>query len=352
MIYYDGGGNDYVPRGGDSCYIKVPFMCRAGEATTTMRGNFYVLTYGIKPLDSNQEWVNKFFPDDIYRIVFRGTGISAYGNTTQTFNSPCVPQEIPNLYTHTYASGDEVSNWTREVRYRHKLEKLVITIPRGYCRTTDKFYYRSALWHNATSNVVWPPDNNAVTEIFPDLAVENFATQDSVFTIDLTKIVDHDFDGSQPLTYNFTTGFLSNGKYTPGDDVGGGFCAIKQLYATPASAQSILTAIYTYKNHLGETQVVSSGNRTLYYNGRRVTLDVQQNVMMFTQYAFSNVKIQNSNASLVNNNNWLFVSGNVEDAYLVNQAPPKDTIFGQGKNNCWLNLGTMAGGEVRNYFLV
>ena len=353
IIYYDGGGNDYVPRGGDSCYIKVPFMCRLGIAQTTMRGNFFVLTYGIKPLDPTQKWENKFFPDDIYRIVFRGISISAYGTTSQTFNTPCVPQDITNLYTHTYAAGDEVSNWTREVRYRHKLEKLVITIPRGYCRTNDKFYYRSAQWHNAVSSVVWPPDNNAVTEILPDLAIENFATQDSVFTIDLTKIVDHDFDGSQPLTYNFTTGFLSNGKYTPGDDVGGGFCAIKQLYATPASAQASLTALYTYKNHLGETQAnLSAGTRTLYYNGRRTALDVQQNVMMFTQYAFSNLKIQNPVAGLVNNNNWLFVSGNVEDAYLVNQAPPRDTIFGQGKNNCWLYLGTMAGSEVRNYNLV
>ncbi|MDR0206698.1 MAG: fibrobacter succinogenes major paralogous domain-containing protein [Bacteroidales bacterium] len=351
IVYYDGGANDYVPRGGDSCYIKIPFMSRAGLAQTTMRGNFYVLTYGIKPLDLEQRWVNKFFPDDIFRIVFRNEDIWARSSYFYTYTSPCIPQTITEMHTNTYHAGDEVSNWTREVRYRHKLEKIVFTVPRGYCRTNDKFYLRPAPWHNATIGNAWVPDIHSLV-VVPDMAEEDYVTQDSIFTIDMTKYIDYEFDGSQPLTYNFTTHLLSNGKYTPGDDFGGAYGSIKQLYATPASAQSTLRGTFTYKNHLGVPQTRNMTAPTLYYNGRRLALDLQADVMMFNQYAFSNIKIQNSNAGLVNNNNWLFVSGNVENAFLVTQTLPRDTIFGVGKNNCWLKLGTMQGGEVRNYFLV
>ena len=361
IIYYDGGGNDYVPRGGDSCYIKVPFICHSGLATTTMRGLFYVITYGIKPLDPKKDWVNKFFPDHLYRIVHRNINLYNRGTTSVTFNNPCVPQNITDLYTNTYHAGDEVSNWTREVRYRHKLEKIVFTVPRGYSRTNDKFYIRPAMWHNGSNTsgaIVWTPDVNSVIEVKPDLCQENFATQDSIFTIDMKKYVDYDFDGTQftftpaDLTNFNTYGLLPNGKYSPGDDVGGAYCAIKQLYATPASAQANLTGVFSYTNHLGQVQNQNMGATTLYYNGRRNALDLQRDVMMFTQYAFTNLKIQNSHASLTNQNNWLYVDGNVEDAYLVNQLPPKDTIWGTGLRNCWLPLGTMLGGEVRNYFLV
>ncbi|MDR0207121.1 MAG: hypothetical protein LBI45_07705, partial [Bacteroidales bacterium] len=353
-IFYDGGFNDYIPRGGDSCYLKVPFRCRMGS-NNNIRGNFYCLTFGIRQNDPKQEWVSKYFPDALYRIVHRNHSIHANGGSTWTFPSPCIPQVVNDLYTRTFHGGDEISDWPREVRYRHKLEKVVLRIPGGFSRTDDKISLRMWRYYN-----VYVADAFDF-KVVPDLAEEDFATQDSIFTIDMTKYIDYEYDGSQGYTYNTNTGLLSNGKFPPGDDVGGVYATFKSLYATPASNRNQLTGTNFYSNSLVQpqgtntnsiAQTANIGTKTLNYTGRKLQMELlPQTYIMFNQYAFTSLKLTNANAGLINENTWLFVKGNVYDAYLVNQAT-KDTIWGEGLNNCWLNVGTMLGSEIQNHNLV
>jgi len=132
-----------------------------------------------------------------------------------------------------------------------------------------------------------------------------------------------------------------------------------------------MTGMMTYHNNIGQpsTTAIASGTTNgvvagtniqnlaprpidLLYSGRKLQMDLQSNVMMFNMYAFSSLKITNAHGLLTNHHTWLYVDGNIEDAFLVDIETRKDTILGEGLHNRWLNIGTMAGGEIRNYFLI
>ncbi|MCL1968718.1 MAG: hypothetical protein FWF65_04045, partial [Bacteroidetes bacterium] len=354
IIYYDGGKNDYVARGGDSCYLRVPFRCRLG-INGNIRGNFYTITYGIRPNDQTQTWVSKYFPNGIYRIVFRNFTVHGPTAATFLFSTPCEQVVVNNLYSRTYHGGDEISDWPREVRYRHRIDKIILRVPCGFSRTNNKIYLRPWKYYNSYVDDAY---NFAVV---PDLAEEDFLTQDSIFTIDMKQYIDVTYDGSQGYSYNVNTGLLSNGKFPPGDDVAGVYATFKNIFATPASTRTSLTNTWYYTNSMGNPQgtgtnsntQTSTGNaNTLNYTGRKLQMDLQTYVIMFNQVAFSSLKLTNANGSLTNKDTWLFVKGNVCDAYLLDIATRTDTIKGVGKDNCWVPVGTMSGGEVRNYFLV
>ena len=354
IVYFRGKDMDYFPTGGDSCYLKIPFYCRAG-INNVNRGCFYTTTYGIKAATPTL-WTNKYVPTGIYKFVVRDFTLTNRGvnNSTlksYTFANSCDRTRVNELYTYSYYSGTDACNWNNEVRYRHRVEKIELRVPVGFVRTNPYIYVRPLQYYGPFPTFYNTTPTNAFA-VIPDLAREDFATQDSIFTIDMTKYYDYEYNGSQGYTLNATTGKLSNGLYPIGDDIGGTYCYFDSLIATPASLRTDLTGTMYYSNSIGQAQTVATQTVNLTYNGRKIYMEASSSVLVFSQMIWSTVDVKNSHGALTNENTWLYVKGNVENAFLINKNDMTDTIKGVGVHNCWLPIGTMGPAVEKNYLLI
>ena len=356
--YYDGITNGYLPQGGDSCFFKIPFYCRQG-LTNALSANRYG---GISVTTSAQQIPVFISPDDddddtpvdtcIYgiansdefRVFFRGVAYTGMGTTPVTFNSPCTSMDINQLGTYSYFS----ENWINEVRYVDKLDSIVICVPTGFVRNTNTISLQTSRYggnSNYTSRI----------DVIPDRAIAN-AAGDSIFTIYLAQYIDYNFNDTHGSL--IATGLIppDGKKLIPGED-GIAIRCYFSLYATPAAAAG--SEIYvTGTVHLTN---ISLGNRTtnttsirLQYLGTKSLLAVSPKTMLINaeQLLLQSVELMNPHGTETNKNVWLFVEGNVENAYLIHNVTKDTLVTGVGLNNCWLEIGDMAPASSEFYRLI
>ena len=357
MVYYNGNIWDYPLQGGDSCFLKIPFYCRLGltgaSSGANVRGSIFAKTYGIKTINQECKNEDSYYTSDYIKVIFRNFGLDGTVTRTATaFNSVCQSQELIDFFARAGFEGDEIRYWSKEVRFTHKLEKIVLRVPCGYVRSTNKIIVQPFKYMTTTTN--WVAATLPEAQIVPDLAEEDFATGDSIFTIDMTKYYDYSYNGSQKpaVTYNPATGLLSNGKFFIGDDNAGANCRFRNLIATPAVNRTALTGTFYFTNALGTAQNYVLGTTTLVYNGARLSLQTAPKSLMVNSQdlALSSVVLQNPHTIITNNKVWLYLKGNVEDAVLVNQSTGVVTT-GTGLNNCWLEIGNISPLEIQSYSL-
>ncbi|MDR0872371.1 MAG: hypothetical protein LBN27_02740, partial [Prevotellaceae bacterium] len=379
-IYYDGVANDLIPRGGDSVFIKIPFTVIRGEYAD--RGSIDAATYGIK--ESNPTYLDgKHTSGDPIKVKYKGLDThNRNGNTwTQTFQNACSLRTMGfyndtdnRLYglsaaTYWHNSADNF-NWEKEVRVLHKKMTFTIRIPAGYSRTKSAVDFNFMRYINGRIWTPVAPDNaNPATtthiEVKPISATEDFATHDSILIFDFSNVFDYDYQnyGNNGLTYNASTGFLSNGKLPIGDD-GMGAQFIMPLLATPMcnssntmSGTNVNTTgacYYTFEDIYGGIWNRSPETTYLVYNGAKLYLETSPTTVYVNsqQLSLTAVKVQNIHGEITDNNTWLRVEGNVKNSYLIdNSVTPADTIWGVGLDNNWLEIGTLTPLQMKNYRL-
>ena len=341
MVYYDGLAQDYFPHGGDSVFIKIPFRVKSGYGNDM--GAFTGTTYGTKET-APSDWIGIYNYPDALPIKFRGIYYYSNGNegassTYRYLNFTSVCQSVDVLhYRRDHAQGyDNV----KEVRNPGEYQKLVMRVPVGYFRTSNTFKLSLWKWDNTrTADITIPNPLVSIT------AEEDFATGDSLFTIDLTQIFDYSYDGSQTgITYNPSTGRLSGYsdgefRYPIGDDMGG-IHLTTSLGVTPAApTQQACSLSVTQKAYYGTLRTDINLYPGLNYTGPRLTLTTSPQLIYVNaqQLSFSSITVQNPTGAYTNKNVWLYLKGNVENTYLVVGT---DTIWGEGLDNCWLSIGDM-----------
>jgi len=358
IVNYDGLANDYLPAGGDSVLIKLPFVVTNGYVTSAdIRGSIDVNTYGSR--GGNPECNGYYYAGPI-KVSFKGlnTAYRTASNTSWTFNfpSPCSTHTIgkdpasanyPNspdypsgntygVYAGTYFHlGNDGELWDKEVRNIHKLKTVTITVPAGFYRMNSyvdfaPMKYMDRIW---ATNV----------KLYPTTATENYATHDSIFVFDMSQLYDYTWNGSQPgITINTATGQLSNGKFPIGDD-GAAASFVLPLRATPSVSASgpTLVTTFTLEDQYGTVYNQTPETQYLNYNGPRLYLETAPKIIYVNsqQLSMSSVKLQNTHGTATDKDVWLYVKGRVENAYLV---LGNDTIWGQGLDNCWLKVGDMS----------
>ncbi|MCL2435505.1 MAG: hypothetical protein FWD09_05130, partial [Lentimicrobiaceae bacterium] len=355
VVYYDGKTIDNRLQGGDSCYMRVPFYCRLGVGSDNtnfaIRGSIFAKTYGIlttplvdcKPEDS-------YDPSKNIKMAFADLALLRASSSPEFYFGNVCAQNQPGTYTRNSYAGDEPPAWNYEVRHRHKLDSIVIVAPAGYYVENDNIIIRPYLFPNTNTSI----PNSLVVK--PDKVVENYTTHAVTYTVYLAPYLDYDFDESDPdYTYESSTGRIlyqgvPTGKYMFGDGASGAYYYFESLVATPASGSSSITATMYYTNFLGQRQSYAAMAANLIYTGPALHLgSLVSSVQVASQLlSLSSVSVQNYSNSTVLEDTWLYLKGNVENAYLVRGS---DTIWGEGLDNCWLPVGDMAPSQILNYSL-
>jgi len=362
IVNYDGFANDYQPAGGDSLLIKIPFVVTNGlVGNADYKGSIDVRTYGSK--QSTPECTGLYSVEP-FKVSYKGLNTGNAGSSVWTFNfpAPCVTHVIgknpagagypnsPNypsgntygVYAVTYPLlGTDGKIWDNEVRNLHKLLTVTMRVPAGFYRTQNYFDFSIM----KAMDRVWNPN----IPLLPTSVSEDFATHDSIFVFDMSQVYDYEWNGSQPgITYNTTTGQLSNGKYPIGDD-GAGASFVLPLLSTPgvvASAPTLGTT-FTFITQYGILMNQAAIANNLNYTGPRLDLQTAPKTIYVNsqQLSISSAKIQSNQVA---KNVWFYLKGNVENAYLILD---NDTAWGQGINNCWVKAGDMAANAAKNYRL-
>ena len=365
------GKTHYQPKGGDSIFIKIPFVvvngpdswstdskgsmlantygskaalpeCRGDYDATPMKITFRTLSTTLRTATSNEIYFYFTGPGSEHTLGKNPNGPS-YPNTP---NYPYQGNSSANTYGCTAGSfwhdGPDMNVFANEVRHLHKLLNCTIRVPAGYYKTEPKVHFSFAKWMDRT----WAPD----TALYPTSATFEIATGDSLLYFDFSQMIDYDWNGSQAgITYDPVTGKLSNGKYPIGDDVTGG-AHVLPIMATPGSGPVAVRAIYTFEDLSGGTirnQYTNSDH--LVYYGPALSLFTSPSTLYVNHRYLSlpSVVLLNPN-DVTDNNVWLFLKGNVENGMLIAGT---DTIFGKGLNNCWFEVGTLTPLQEKNYRL-
>ena len=335
---YDGVYNEYLPKGGDSVYIQIPFYLRAGLDPCYSNVGLEVLSYGVKsnnPTRRVGEYVSPEFGMN-FKFDYVLTRSTWSNPVTYTFNSVGHTQRIGELYNRSRQCLD----FPREVRAIHKPQSAVVRIPRGYQRTDNTFKVQLYKWQEVrTPDIV----------IRPVSATQDFATRDSIFTLDLAEIHDYDYNGSVGGPMNLSTGALLSGKYPAGDDIGGIFigadvratagCASSSSFAgtsymsggVPGYANGTMGATTITTNFQAQSLVYTSAQLGMEANPRNVVINSDKaSVGLFKIVNPGTVNVKGV---------WVYIDGNVKDVSLLTSSGVN--IVGGGLNNCWLNLGNI-----------
>jgi uncharacterized protein (TIGR02145 family) len=373
-VYYNGVENGFIPRGGDSVIMKIPFRVIAGIDSD--RGSIDCKTYGIK--ENKPDVLDGMHSFDPIKISYKTlNAANRAGSTwTKTFNAACDVKTLgynnaedreyglyAGAYWHGGADNDE---WKNEVRVLYNKMTFTIRIPAGYSRTKSTVDFNFQKYEDR----IWTPtasDNQTIgatnhIAVLPISATEDYSTHDSILVFDFSNVYDYDYQnyGKNGKTYNATTGYLSDGKLPIGDDgMGGRF--IMPLIATPTCASSNTISgtnvnstgacFFTFTDIYGGTRNISTETSYMIYNGPRLYLETSPQLVYVNsqQLSLSSVKLQNSHGEITDNNVWMYVKGRVENAYLING---NDTLHGTGLDNCWLSIGTLTPLQIKNCRLV
>ncbi|MDR0872917.1 MAG: hypothetical protein LBN27_05535, partial [Prevotellaceae bacterium] len=362
IVYYDGVANDYLAHGGDSVYLKIPFVVKQIPYSYVRRSAIGIKTYGIK--DDSPVWVDMYAKDDdIFKITF--FELSQYNNPstnsgamrdqwtsipqTALFTNACSTQDVlyHYVYVRDFGLDCETPTFNKEVRYQQIPKQARVTIPAGFEVTNNatfklRFMKWGFTWASAADDILVQADN----------VVEDFTTHNKTYYFDLSRYIDYDYNGSNATVNNISvSGKLSNGKYFMGDDAQG-IHLLYNLRATPAiSTGNQVYTVYSFQNQAYANIDKNSVACYLTYNGPRLYLESSPQIVYTNsqQLSLASVKIQNSHGTLTNRNVWLYLKGNVENAVLTDGTT---TINGQGLDNNWLYVGNMTPMQMKNYRLV
>jgi len=356
VVYYEGNVQDYTPHGGDSVLIKIPF--RVQSSYNIELGAYIGRSYGTKAGAPN-DWVGFYAYSAMQPIYFMPYYLQAGGNVVSNFTAACqIVNTNPYLYHPSSGAGID---FPKEVRSVNAYRQAVARIPAGYLRTSNTFGIYLVKWYN----LIYTPTFTIPSANYPNIitsVVEDYATKDSIFTIDLTQIFDYNYDGSNP-DYKldpasgqvYYLGAPQNPpKYAMGDDQSGVFFTIP-LMSTPAAAtSSTFNTTFSHIPYFQTGMVNTVCTRTLNYSGPRVFIAALPNYVLVTAQQLSfNVNLQSYTANSPNKSVWLYLQGsNVENAKLVDPDSKATLVPGQGLNKCWLYVGDMAHNRIDNYALV
>ncbi len=329
---YDGLANSYLLQPEDSVEIKIPFVYPGGS------GSYSAFTLDIQSYAMNTVPVNPFIPnpkerfgsdflkkfitfDD--RIFYRYVGNHAFSS-----------METPKSIGYGFKNGGSY-DFPKEVRYYHKPQSIELRIPYGYGVFDGNFYLETMRWNSSY---------NSKIRVIPDVRREDAATGDSIYTFDLVSYYDYEYDGSSPV---------EAGKVFLGDDFQGARITTNIIpYPGLLYFNSPIPARGNYSSILygDESEVSHLFDYTFSYTGpmlgslitpRKLTVNSENlSVSSFKLINYGNLPAQNS---------WLYLEGNVRDAYLV--ATSGDTIFGQGLDRRWLKVEDLEAYGQKNYKL-
>jgi len=339
-------------QGGDTCYFKIPFYCLWGYSTVNIVnkigwGGFSVtatadMQYNGGAVEQGMS-VSGDFKLFVKRSFLQNSSISP-----ANFTQPCDPVKVGYI---SIRSGHDAIDWEKEVRYQHTPDSVVIFLPHGFARTSNTIgiqTFRYIINHFPLSN-----EFTSTKEVTPDRVSVN-ATGDSIFTIYLYNHIDYSYYDGKPGYSIDANGLITPGDLLiPGDDRTNVQCYFTNLIATPGAAAGTnnkLTGTFYYKNTYGNPQSAVS-YIDLNYTGDKLYLSTFPKTLQVNsdQLLLQSVEL---NTNTTNNDVWLFVQGNVKDAYLINFTTTDTILAGIGLNNCWLHLEQILPNITNSYRLI